>query len=201
MTTGLTELAFSCACGKVAGTLIDVGPGNGDRIVCHCSDCQNFTRHFGAADRILGPYGGTDLYQGRCAKMRLVKGAEHLSCLHLTDKPTLRWYASCCQTPMFNTYANGRVPYVTALLANCDQAQVEPMIGPVRGHLFLPKDDDILPDAPRMSMGKLMRRFFKRMVRDLISGDRRRSALFDPITLEPISPPYRLTKAEQSALA
>lgn len=195
-----TDLAFSCRCGTVAGMLIDVGPANGDHVVCHCGDCQNFAHHLGAADHILGRYGGTDLYQGRCAKMRLVKGADQLSCLHLTDKPTLRWFASCCRTPMFNTYANGRIPYVTALLANFDQDQVKAMIGPVAGHLFLPDEDGILPDAPRMAMSKLMRRFFKRMVRDMLSGDRRRSALFDAITLEPISQPHRLTQAERSAL-
>ena len=194
------ELEFACACGQVAGVLIDVGPSRGDHVVCHCGDCQNFARYLGATNRILGPYGGTDLYQGRCAKMRLIKGAGQLSCLHLTDKPTLRWFASCCRTPMFNTYANGRIPYVTALLANCVQSDVKPKIGPVVGHLFLP-DDNALPGAPRMSMAKLMRRFFKRMVRDMLSGDRRRAALFDPETLEPISKPYRLTKADQSTLA
>ena len=39
-----------------------------------------------------------------------------------------------------------------------------------------------------------MRRFFVRMVKDFVSGERRWSALFDPETLEPIAAPTRPTK-------
>jgi hypothetical protein len=200
-TNSAAELHFACACGQVAGVLFDVGPGKGDHIVCHCRDCQNFTRYLGAADRVLQSHGGTDLYQGRCAKMRLSQGADRLACLHLTDAPTLRWYASCCRTPMFNTYANGRVPYLTAVLANFDPDQANAALGPAIGHLFLPDDLGDVPGMPRMAMATLMRRFFGRLVRDLVSGDRRRSPLFDPKTLAPISVPHRLTMAERDNLS
>lgn len=194
----MTQLDFSCACGQVAGTLFEVDPSKGDHVVCHCSDCQDFPRYLGATERILQEHGGTDLYQSRCAKMRLTRGADNLDCLHLTDKPTLRWYAACCRTPLFNTYANGKVPYLTTLLANCDAAEAKAALGPPIGHLFLP---DEVSDLPRMSMSQLMRRFLGRMVRDIFAGDRKRSALFDPKTLLPISPPHRLTEAERRALA
>jgi hypothetical protein len=192
-----SSLQFSCHCGQVTGTLFDTGPNTGDHIVCHCGDCQNFARHLGAEERILQDFGGTELYQSRCAKMKLVTGAAKLACLHLTDQSTLRWYAACCRTPMFNTYANGRIPYLTTLVANCDPSLVKGILGPVVGHLFLP---DTAGDLPHMSMNKLMRRFFVRMVRDVFSGDRRRSALFDTKTLLPKSPPHRLTEAERRAL-
>jgi hypothetical protein len=51
-----------------------------------------------------------------------------------------------------------------------------------------------------MSMGTLMRRFFPRMIKDIVSGDRRRSPLFDTKTLEPIAEPHRLTAEERQAL-
>ena len=200
MSTMAADLSFSCSCGELTGKLIDPGPNKGDHIVCHCTDCQNFAHYLGASDRILQKHGGTDLYQGRCAKMRLIKGAEKLVCLHLTDKPTLRWYASCCRTPMFNTYSSGRMPYLTTLLANCAPKEAETALGPVIGHLSLPNTIDDMQGVPRMSLGKLMRRFFGRMIKDIVSGDRKRSALFDPITLEPISAPYRLTEAERRSL-
>jgi hypothetical protein len=196
----LAELDFSCACGEVAGKLIEPGPAVGDHLVCHCTDCQNFARYLGAAERILQAHGGTELYQGRCATMRLTKGAEKLACLHLTDKPTLRWYTSCCRTPMFNTFAHGRIPYITTFVANCDPKQAEATLGPVIGHLSLPDTISDMDGAPRMSFGKLMRRFFVRMIKDLVSGDRKRTALFVPKTLAPISVPYRLTEAERRAL-
>jgi hypothetical protein len=196
-----SALSFSCSCGSVAGELTDAGPAKGDRVVCHCTDCQNFARHLGADGRILQAHGGTDLYQGRCAQMRLTTGKEKLACLHLTDKPTLRWYSSCCRTPMFNTYANGRIPYLTTFLANCDREKVETVLGPAVGHLSLPAGTAEMMGVPRMSLGKLMRRFFGRMMKDLVSGDHRRSALFDPKTLAPISAPHRLTEAESGSLA
>lgn len=194
----MANLSIACACREVAAVLADVGPTQGDHVVCHCTDCQNFARYLGAADRILQQHGGTALYQCRCARLRLTKGTDKLACLHLTDKPTLRWYASCCRTPLFNTYANGRIPYITTLVANCRPEEVTAAIGPVVGHLQLKQAHS---DAPPMAMRTLMRRFLGRMLRDVISGDRRRNALFDPVTLAPISRPYRLSGADRRALA
>jgi hypothetical protein len=190
--TEQADLPFSCACGEVQGWIAQAGPKEGDHVVCHCTDCQYFATHFGAGSRILDAAGGTSLYQSRCARMHLSKGRDKLACVHLTEKPTLRWYAACCNTPMFNTYAHGRIPYVTTLTANCDSARRVALLGPAIGHLFT-KDAIADPgDVTRMSMAKLMRRFFRRMVQDLVSGDRKRSALFDPATLQPIAKPYRL---------
>ena len=50
-----------------------------------------------------------------------------------------------------------------------------------------------------MSMGALMRRFFPRMIKDLVSGDRRKCELFDSKTLEPIAKPHRMTSEERLA--
>jgi hypothetical protein len=109
--------------------------------------------------------------------------------MHLTAKPTLRWYADCCATPMFNTYKTGRIPYVTTLVANCDPDRRESLLGPPIGHLFTEEATGDVSRLKRLSMFKLMRRFSRRMLTDLISGDRRRNPLFDPATLEPIAPP------------
>lgn len=124
--------------------------------------------------------------------MRLSRGREKLACLHLTEKPTLRWYAACCNTPMFNTYANGSVPYITTLVANCDGERAAAILGPAIGHLFLKEAIGDPGNVPRMSMPALLRRFFPRMIKDLMSGDRRRCELFDAITLKPIAKPTRL---------
>lgn len=195
-----SPLLFACRCGAVTGTLLDVGPDQGDHVVCHCTDCQDLTRHLGHAEHVLDVHGGSALYQSRCARLRLDTGRDQLACVHLTDKPTLRWYAACCGMPLFNTYANGKLPYITTQLAACDPATRDTLVGPPRGHLFT---DDGIGDTsalPRMSMGQLMRRFFPRMFRDLLSGDRRRCPLFDPKTLEPIATPRRLTAEERQAL-
>jgi hypothetical protein len=59
--------------------------------------------------------------------------------------------------------------------------------------LFLDEATGDVSGLPQLSMARLMSRFFVRMVADVVSGDRRRSELFDAATLEPISPPERLT--------
>jgi hypothetical protein len=54
--------------------------------------------------------------------------------------------------------------------------------------------DEAKGDASRLSrlpMAKLMRRFLRRMVADVVVGDRKRSELFDPVTLDPIVAPTR----------
>ena len=189
------DLPFACACGTVAGVLVAPGPRVGDHVVCHCSDCQAFATRLSAADHILDRHRGTALYQGRCASMRIRRGRDRLACLHLTAKPTLRWYAQCCDTPMFNSYRNGRVPYITVLVANCDKERRAELLRAPIGHLFIDEAVGDVRQLERMSMGRLMRRFFRRMVADIVSGDRRRSALFDPKTLDPINPPRRIPPA------
>ncbi len=194
-----SDLSFACDCGTVTGTM-RVTSGEGDHVVCHCTDCQNLTHHLGHAERLLDAHGGTALYQTRCARMRLDTGREQLACLHLTDAPTLRWYAACCRTPLFNTFKNGKLPFITILTATCDPAAREQVFGPPRGHLFT---QDAIGDAsqlPKMGTPTLMRRFFVRAIKDIVSGDRRRSALFDAKTLEPIATPHRLNGEERAAL-
>ena len=193
-----TDLSFACDCATVTGAM-RVASGEGDYVVCHCTDCQNLTRHLDH-EQLLDAHGGTALYQTRCARMRIDTGRDELACLHLTDAPTLRWYAACCRTPLFNTFKNGKLPFITILTAACDPGRRDQAFGPLRGHLFT---QDAIGDAsqlPKMSMVTLMRRFFARAIKDLVSGDRRRSPLFDAKTLEPIATPHRLTAEERQAL-
>lgn len=93
---------------------------------------------------------------------------------------------------MFNTYANGRVPYITTLVVNCDPERRSSQLGPVAGHLFAQEATGEVSNLQKMSMVRLMRRFSARTLADIFSGDRRRSELFDAISLLPISQPKHL---------
>lgn len=83
---------------------------------------------------------------------------------------------------------------------NCDPNLGESALGRVIGHLSLPGTVRDIDGTPRISFGKLMRRFVGRMIKDVVSGDRKRKAPFDPKTRKPISTPTRLTEAERLAL-
>lgn len=194
-----SDLSFACDCGTVTGA-IHVISGEGDHLVCHCTDCQNLTHHLGHA-QLLDAHGGTALYQTRCARVRIDTGRDRLACLHLTDAPTLRWYAACCRTPLFNTFKNGKLPFITILMAACDPAKRADVFGAPRGHLFTQEAIGDAGHLPKMGTPTLMRRFFARAIKDIVSGDRRRSALFDARTLEPIAKPHRLTDEEKLALS
>ena len=192
-------MRFACECGAVAGEIERATPAEGDHVVCHCSDCRDLVRYLGKEARVLDDNGGTALYQSRCARMQFERGRDKLAALHMTDAPTLRWYASCCNTPLFNTYRNGRIPYLTTLLANCGP-HGRKRLGEPLGHLFLDEARGDTSGLTPLSMSQLMRRFFRRMIKDILSGDRRRSELFDSKTLEPIAVPRHLTDAERAAL-
>lgn len=194
-----SDLSFACDCGTVTGATRVIS-GEGDHVVCHCTDCQNLTHHLGHAERILDAYGGTPLYQTRCARVRIDTGRDRLACIHMTDGSTLRWYAACCGLPLFNTVATGKLPFITVQVGACDPAMRDRLLGPPRGHLFTHEATGDASALPRMSMVTLMRRFFVRVIKDIVSGDRRRAALFDPTTLEPIAKPHRLTDEEKLRL-
>lgn len=70
---------------------------------------------------VLDRAGGTALVQVRVDALSLAAGRGSLRAMHLTDRPSLRWYAGCCDTPLFNTYAHGRVPYLSVVSANLDR--------------------------------------------------------------------------------
>jgi hypothetical protein len=195
-----SDLSFACDCGAVSGMLRGAGPDQGDHVICHCTDCQDLAHHLGHAVRVLDAHGGSALYQSRCARVEITSGRDQLACLHLTDKPTLRWYAHCCGMPLFNTYATGRIPYVTTQVSACDPATRDRLLGPPLGHLFTQDGIGDTSALPKMSMAALMWRFFPRMIKDLISGDRRRCALFDAATLAPIAEPHRLTSEERHSI-
>ena len=63
-----------------------------------------------------------------------------------------------------------------------------PRARPPIGHLFLDEATVDVGHLPRLSMVKLMRRFLRRMVADVVTRDRRRADLFGPATLDPIAP-------------
>jgi hypothetical protein len=126
----LPDLSLGCRCGTVRGAVRDVSPSGGTHLVCYCRDCQAYARHLGRAD-LLDPAGGTAIFQTSIGRIAFDAGAERLTCLRLSPKGLVRWYAGCCSTPVINLPPTAALPFggiVTACLAEADLVAA---IGPV----------------------------------------------------------------------
>ena len=120
-----------CRCGTLTGLVSE--PHRASRGVCYCKDCQAFARYLGKANTVLDALGGTDIVATVPKYVTFNSGIASLACLSLTDRGLLRWYASCCKTPIGNTMRDFRVPYV-GLVHAClgTPADIEASFGPVR---------------------------------------------------------------------
>ena len=94
---------LQCKCGKVKGYVTHAE--RVDRVVCYCKDCQAFA-HFLGENGILDERGGTDIIQALPRDVNFTKGVDALACIRLTPKGLLRWYTSCCNTPVGNILEN-----------------------------------------------------------------------------------------------
>jgi hypothetical protein len=193
------DLSFQCSCGEVTGRLRNISTLAGDHLVCHCSDCLAFVR-FCNPDRVPTVVDGVQLFFARVSSMTLTSGKERLACLHLTEKPMLRWYSKCCRTPLFHTVDSGWYPFVTTHVAILDENCRVAAIGEPRGHLYVGDVPLALRNFREVSRVGVMARYIVRMWKDLLSGDFRRAELFDAARLKPIVEPRRLSRAERAEL-
>lgn len=102
---------FQCRCGALKGELAE--PALGVRAACYCKDCQAFARLLGQADAVLDAQGGTEVVAIQSRHVRFTSGMPVLACMSLYPKGLLRWYASCCNTPIANTPRDWKLPYAS----------------------------------------------------------------------------------------
>jgi hypothetical protein len=169
------DVPLRCACGVFRGVLRSVTPRSGNRCVCYCDDCQSFAYFLGRADSILDAHGGTDIFQTSPARLEISAGEARLASLRLRPgSNTVRWYASCCRTPLGNTPAEHRVPFVGVIHSCLDTGSLgspaDAVLGPIRGRFFrrfargdragVPKGRTVLPilRLVRMILGARLRR-------------------------------------------
>ena len=104
----MDTVTWTCECGLVEARV----PARGARVVCYCESCRAFVERLGCADR-LDAEGGNDLFQVDPSEVKIVAGADRLAYLRVTEKGPLRWYATCCNTPMANTLATRAVAFAS----------------------------------------------------------------------------------------
>ncbi|MFG6094203.1 DUF6151 family protein [Leptothoe sp. ISB3NOV94-8A] len=107
---------IQCQCGCLKGTVDDVTHAN--RVICYCQDCQAFAHFLGKGSEILDRHGGTDIVQTLPKNISFTQGTEVLACVRLTETGLLRWYTTCCNTPIGNTLPIYKMSFI-GLVHNC----------------------------------------------------------------------------------
>lgn len=129
----MTDISLSCQCGEVKGTATDVSASSGTHVLCCCSDCQAFAEHLGRDADTLDEFGGTELFQVSQSQVSIQQGHDKLQSLRLTKKGMLRWYTSCCNTPVGNTIS-AKMPFVGIIHTFIKQPTPAGVLGPIRAY-------------------------------------------------------------------
>lgn len=127
----MTTISLKCHCGEVKGSATDISPESGIRVICCCSDCQAFAHYLNGKAKALDEFGGTDIFQVSQSQVRLKRGSDKVQCLRLTTNGLLRWYTSCCNTPVGNTI-NAKLPFVGLIHTFINEKQLDSALGEVR---------------------------------------------------------------------
>ena len=191
---------IQCQCGALKGELTRTGREL--RCVCYCKDCQAYARFLNREADVLDSDGGSDVIQTSPSQLRFSQGLHHLACMRLTDKGMLRWYASCCNTPIGNTATSHKMPFV-GLLHNCLASTPEALtaaFGPVIIYVN-GKSSPSNPKPQDKGLLKAIARVALMMLRARLNGSYKQAAFFDADTGRPILTPKVLSSAERQQLA
>ena len=189
---------LACRCGAVRGSVAPDPPFN--HVVCYCRDCQAFAQFLGRAEEVLDAHGGSDIVQMRTKNLTLTQGADRLASIRLTPRGPLRWYTTCCNTPIGNTALTPRISFVgliTACLAK--EPPVAASFGPVvmRGFTSGYRGE---PKPPRGSLLTLIRRLVGITFPARLDGSWRRTPFFDAASGRPVAEPRTLDSDEHARL-
>jgi hypothetical protein len=199
-----TDLPLRCRCGDLRGVATNVSPAAGTHLICTCTDCQAYA-HFLERTDVLDARGGTAIFQLTPQQVRIERGADRLACVRLTARGPLRWYASCCRTPIGNTAASARMPFVGLVLACIDPAADararDAALGPTRGTVFPGSAiGGVLPGESTRPPLRMILRTVGILAWAALRGKHRPSPFFDPASGQPVTAPKALSESERGAL-
>lgn len=185
----MTDVAFSCRCKAVQGIVHELTPSAGTHAVCYCDSCR-------AAELVLGmpdPGGnGVHVFQTTPDRISFSAGQEKVAPMSFSENGLLRWRATCCDTPMFNTVRSPKMSFVgilTAILA--DPAAV----GPVVGWAFVPKGDG---KTAHRGLYHLAFRAIMRIAKQRLTGRWKQTPFFDVAQGTPVQPVTVLPKGTRA---
>ena len=192
------DVDVKCKCGQVTGTAHHLTPANGNHLVCLCCDCQAFAKFLGREDDLLDASGGTEIFQIAPAHLEIRQGKDQIRCMRLTQNGLLRWYADCCKTPVGNTMATPKMPFVGIEMSFFDLKKDDPkfdqVFGPVLEKCFAkyargPKPQDAQDKASLRAILAMI----KFLVKNFLSGKHKPSPFFNEAG-QPIVEPIVVSK-------
>src|SRR5687767_2863215 len=194
------ELPLRCRCGTVRGVARGVAPSTVNHCFCYCDDCQAFAHFLGRADDVLDAYGGTEITQMSQANVAFTAGADKVAAMRLSTKGMIRWYASCCSTPIGNSMPTSAMPFLGVIKAFID-APAE-ALGPIRGRGFAKSAKGGRAAVPKDGLPEpvMIARVLVKILLWRLRGDHKRSPLLDAATGQPAVHPRVLGQAERGEL-
>ncbi len=190
---------LQCRCGTLKGHVRRSHAVN--RCVCYCRDCQAFAHFLGRPGEILDASGGTDVVQTRAADVAFSQGKEVLACMRLTPNGLLRWYSTCCNTPIGNTLANSKISFA-GLVHNCLEGagpSLDESFGPVQAHVNTDSTHGRVKSSS-LALIRMVLRFIGLITRARIDGSYKNSPFFAAASGEPLAVPKVLSRGERERL-
>ena len=189
-----------CRCGAFQAELQH--PERGTRAVCYCKDCQSFAHFLGLPAGMLDDQGGTDIVAVRPRFVRFTLGVEHLACMSLSERGTLRWYTSCCGTPIGNTPRDVKTSHV-GLIHSCLDPQgsgLDRSFGPVAMRVSVKSAKGPVERNSPIRFGSAVLHYLGSLTWSRISGQYRVNPFFKSPQGTPRADPKVLSPAERAAL-
>jgi hypothetical protein len=189
------SLALRCRCGEVGLALGE--PQRAVRGACYCRDCRAYSYFLGRERELLDAWGGSEIVAVLPSRLHIERGRERIACASLSESGILRWYASCCRSPIGNTPRDGGVPHLglipTCLLGSRDEA--EAAFGPLRLRVFRASARG---EAPKMGAGALLAgaRYLRETLWARVTGSATTNPFFASDLTTPIVPPSVLSAEE-----
>lgn len=193
----MADIPLQCHCGSVKGLVKNAAADSGNRIVCCCSDCQEFARYLKRGDDVLDQFGGTEIYQTSQAQVSIQQGAEQLRSVKMTPKGLIRWYTHCCNTPIGNTM-NASMPFVGLIHSFINPKNTDKQLGPVRAYVqcqYALGEPDYPHSAKKFPPG-ITFRIMRKMLVWKLRGMNKPSVFFN----EDGKPVYKPALADKSGL-
>jgi hypothetical protein len=191
--------AIRCRCGQLRGEVSH--PGDARRGVCYCKDCQSFAHFLGRADAVLDERGGTDLISTRQSRVSFSRGSERIACMALSPNGLLRWYASCCNTPLGNTPRNLKLSHV-GLVHSCLEdpaSSLDASFGPVQMQVNTGSAKAPVAATPVGTVMSVLR-LAAGLLRARLDGSYRRTPFFDAASGAPVATPQVLSREQRERL-